>query len=253
MLADGRRVFVKAAVDEMTDGWLRAEERIYSQVEGGFLPRFVAFVPENPSMLVLEDLSTAHWPPPWRVGDVDAVRASLASIASTPPPAGVPSIVEDRGWLDLGWEEVERDPAPFLSLRLSSRAWLEAALPTLRTAAESAPIEGDAFLHLDVRSDNLCVQRDRAILVDWNLCRIGNPLVDLAFWLPSLHAEGGPAPEEVLPDGAAELAALVAGFFAVRAGLPPAPTAPRVRTVQLSQLRVALPWAATGLGLDSPG
>jgi len=36
-----------------------------------------------------------------------------------------------------------------------------------------------------------------------------------------VHAEGGPAPEAILPEGGAELAALFSGYFAARAGLPP--------------------------------
>jgi hypothetical protein len=73
-------------------------------------------------------------------------------------------------------------------------------------------------------------------------------LIDLAFWLPSLHAEGGPPPEASLPD-APEWAAMVSGFFAARAGLPLIPSAPQVREVQLFQLRTALPWAVRALGL----
>jgi hypothetical protein len=38
----------------------------------------------------------------------------------------------------------------------------------------------------------------RAILVDWNWTRIGNGFFDVAGWLPSLHADGGPLPEAVL-------------------------------------------------------
>src|SRR5919108_277017 len=53
--------------------------------------------------------------------------------------------------------------------------------------------------------------------------------------------------------GEGKLAAAVAGFFAARAGLPPPPTAPYVRAVQLSQLRAALPWAARELGLPPVG
>jgi hypothetical protein len=44
----------------------------------------------------------------------------------------------------------------------------------------------------------------------------------------------------------------MSGFFAARAGLPPIPTAPHVREVQLAQLRTALPWAARALGLPPP-
>jgi hypothetical protein len=251
-LADGRSVFTKAAVDANTSDWLRAEHAIYSQVDGSFLPGLVAFLDDEPPILVLEDLSDAYWPPPWRQGDVEAVCDALTAIGSIRPPECVPSAVDDRGWLGVGWPEVEADPKPFLGLGLCSPEWLDSALPVLRAASEQAPLAGDALVHLDVRSDNICISGSRAVLVDWNLCRVGNPRLDLAFWLPSLQAEGGPAPEELLPHGAAELAALVAGFFAARAGLPPPPTAPRVRVVQLAQLHVALPWAARALGLERP-
>ena len=53
-----------------------------------------------------------------------------------------------------------------------------------------------------------------------------------------------------MPDGGAELAAMLAGVWAAAAGLPPPPTAPDVRAAQLTQLRVALPWAARQLGLE---
>jgi hypothetical protein len=52
-----------------------------------------------------------------------------------------------------------------------------------------------------------------------------------------------------MPEGGAELAALLAGVWAAVAGRPPPPTAPGVRAVQLAQLRVALPWAARELRL----
>ena len=74
----------------------------------------------------------------------------------------------------------------------------------------------------------------------------------MAAWLPSLHAEGGPRPEEVLPEGTAELAALLAGYFSAHAGRPPIPEAPHVRGLQLRQARTALPWAARALGLPPP-
>ena len=35
---DGLRAFAKVAVDEPTAGFLRDEHRVYSEVEGGFLP-----------------------------------------------------------------------------------------------------------------------------------------------------------------------------------------------------------------------
>jgi hypothetical protein len=89
------------------------------------------------------------------------------------------------------------------------------------------------------------------VILDWNHACRANPEFDLAFWLPSLHAEGGPPPEEVLPD-APGLAALVAGFFCARAGLPPIEDALHVRPLQRMQSRTALPWAARALGLPPP-
>ena len=47
----------------------------------------------------------------------------------------------------------------------------------------------------------------------------------------------------------ADGAAVSAGLFAARVGLPPPPTAPRVREFQLRQAEVALPWAARELDL----
>jgi aminoglycoside phosphotransferase (APT) family kinase protein len=140
---------------------------------------------------------------------------------------------------------------PFLRLHLCSHGWLDQALPILLAASEAVVLAGDALMHLDVRSDNLCLRGGQAILIDWNWAVIGNPELDVAAWLPSLHAEGGPAPEEILPDHG-PLAALLSGYWASRAGLPPIPDAPRVRELQLMQLRVALPWAARALGLPEP-
>jgi aminoglycoside phosphotransferase (APT) family kinase protein len=148
---------------------------------------------------------------------------------------------------------VAADPAPFVSLGLASPEWLERAMPVLLDSARRAAVDGTSLVHDDVRSDNIFLQeRGTALLVDWSHAAIGNEALDLAGWLPSLHAEGGPAPRSLAPSVPPELAALVAGYFAAHAGLPDIPTAPRVRTVQLLQLRVALPWAAELHDLPPP-
>jgi aminoglycoside phosphotransferase (APT) family kinase protein len=200
--------------------------------------------------LVLEDLTYERWPPPWRRGEVDAVLRAVGEVAETTPPDGLPPVRERTE--APGWEEVERDPEPFLSTGVCSRSWLEAALPALRAAVAEAPLEGDGFLHCDVRSDNVCVRDGRALLVDWNWACVGNPVVDVAAWLPSLHLEGGPPPEEVLPDEGG-LAAWLAGSWAACAGLAPPPgAAPEVRRLQAEQAAVALRWAAGALDLPPP-
>jgi hypothetical protein len=249
-LADGARVFVKLALDEMAADWLRDEHAVYSAVEAPFVPELVGWLDDGRTLLVLEDLSSAHWPPPWRAGDVDAVLASLAEVAGTPSPKGLRRLEELRDWLD-GWAMVAEDPAPLLSTGLCSRVWLDAALPRLRDAVAACDLSGEELLHLDVRSDNLCLADGRVVLVDWNHACVGNALLDVVAWLPSLRLEGGPEPWEVVSDSRG-FAALMAGFFAARAGLPAPPTAPHVRPFQLAQAEVALPWAAHELDLPPP-
>lgn len=247
-LEDGRSAFVKLALDELAAGWLRDERRVYSAVKAAFVPAFLGWYDEGGcTFLALEDLADAHWPPPWRPGDVEAARAALEAIHATPPPPDLPALEDFRAELN-GWEDVAADPTAFLSTGLCSAEWLEAALPLLREAAAGCELAGDRFLHLDFRSDNLCVVDGRTVVVDWNFACVGNPELDLAAWLPSLRLEGGPEPWDILPEGGGP-AALLAGFFAARAGRPPPPTAaPRVREFQRRQAEVALPWAARELG-----
>jgi hypothetical protein len=249
---DGSTAFVKAGAEEVTSGFLRDELRFYESVEGFFMPQLLGYDAGDPPFLVLEDLSGGRWPPPWDAAAIESVRDSLAAVWATAPPDWVPLLTEERDRLFGGWAEIEREPAPFLSLGLCSAEWLDESLPVLRAAAKSAPVEGDALLHLDVRSDNICLTERGAVLVDWNWVHRGNPDVDLAAWASSLHLEGGPAPEELLPGGG-RLGAALAGFFGARAGLPPPPTAPDVREFQRAQLEVALAWACRELELRFEG
>jgi aminoglycoside phosphotransferase (APT) family kinase protein len=201
-------------------------------------------------LLVLEDLSAADWPPPWTAERIDAVLAALDELHATRLPGLIESLEAERERV-VGWGLVVADPEPLLATGLCSRAWLREALPVLARAGEQAELGGDALLHLDVRSDNLCFADGRALLVDWNLACKGNGRFDVAFWLPSLRLEDGPEPWQVLPEAGA-LSAAVAGFFAARAGLAPPPGAPTVREFQRAQAAVALRWAARELGLEPP-
>jgi aminoglycoside phosphotransferase (APT) family kinase protein len=249
-LADGSRAFVKVALDDNAAEWLRQEHHVYSAVEAPFIPELVGWHDGEQTLLAIADLSEAYWPPPWMPGQIDAVRDALDELHATPPPEGLPPIATEREWLN-GWELVAEDAQPLLSTGLCSPPWLEAALPRMLETGRTCALEGEAFLHLDVRSDNLCLLEGRAVLVDWNLAHVGNPLLDIVGWLPSLKLEGGPDPWELVPDSQG-FAALLAGFFASRAGLPPPLTAPRVRDFQRRQAEIALPWAARELGLPPP-
>ncbi|KAF0246301.1 MAG: hypothetical protein FD180_789 [Planctomycetota bacterium] len=244
-------VFIKFADTPESMQWLRDERKFYAAIRDTFTPRQVAFG-ESPArvFLALEDLSGAFWPPPWTPKRVTQVLGSLSRLASHSGMKGFPRLEDSREGL-TGWKRVAAAPADFLSLGLASRAWLDRALPALCEAEKGAILEGSEMLHCDVRSDNICFDGERAMLIDWNWACTGNAKADVAFWAPSLHAEGGPSPEEVA-GREPELAALVAGYFAWNAGQPAGTLPPRIREVQRFQLTAALPWAARALGLKPP-
>jgi hypothetical protein len=254
-LPDGSSAFVKIAAFDHVADWFRDERAAYEAFEGApFLPRLLGWDDDGEApLLAIEDLSDARWPPPWDRAAIDAVLATLDDLHAFAPGRGLPTAEERQFGLD-SWPDVIDDPAPFLSTGICTAAWLEENVSALAAASAGARIGGTASLHFDVRSDNLCIRDGRAILVDWNHACVGNGLLDTAAWLPSLHAEGGPAPEEVMADadGLPEISALLAGYFCARAGLPPIPQAPHVRRLQLEQARTSLPWAARLLGIPSP-
>jgi hypothetical protein len=252
--ADGTRAFAKVAAFDDTADWLRDEHAHYEALRGhDYLPRLVGWDDDGAEpALVLEDLSAATWPPPWTTASVDAVLATLDAVHATPPPDRIAEVVERRIWqLREGWRSMREDPAGTLALGVFDDAWLRANVDELDRAADAAVLAGEALLHCDVRSDNLCFVDGRAVLVDWNWASRGNPVLDLAAWLPSLRVEGGPPPWALLRDQG-PLASLLAGFFLYHASLGPIPQAPHVRQLQLDQGRVALAWVCRELRLRPP-
>jgi hypothetical protein len=201
-LADGSSVFVKTSADERSARWLRDEYNVYAHIVGSFMPEVVGWCGDGSyPVLILEDLSREEWLPPWSWQRIQRVLATLSEVARAEIGAvSLPVLDQERRRLD-GWLIVAGDPEPFLQLGLCSHEWLAYSLPDLMAAADTAVLAGDDMLHLDIRSHNLCFRDDRVILVDWNGACIGNAYFDIAKWLPSLHAEGGPSPEEILTRG----------------------------------------------------
>jgi hypothetical protein len=244
--ADGSSLFAKRGTSPLTVEWLRQEKRIYETLTGSFMAHYLGWIESETPILLLEDLSHAHWPPPWHEEQIRQVVDTLPHLWGS-SLSDIPKLVDLTDSYN-GWIQVANDPTPFLSLGIASASWLDVALPILLAIDGAQVVAGESLLHLDLRSDNICILDGRVILVDWNLVCLGNPDFDLGFWLPSLETEGGPPPESVLP-GAGDIAALVSGFFAARAGLPAIPDAPDVRRIQRVQLKSALPWAARALDL----
>jgi len=253
--ADGTRAFAKVAAFDYTAEWLRLEHTNYEALGGQrYLPALRGWDDDGEApALVLEDLSGASWPPPWTTTSIDAVLATLDAVQATPPPDAIAESFERRIWrIADGWRPLRTDPDGALGLGLFDDSWLRSNIDELERAADAAVLTGDALLHCDVRSDNLCLVDGRVVLVDWNWAARGARELDVAAWLPSLHHEGGPPPWTVLHDQG-PLASLLAGYFLYNAGKPPIPQAPHVRRLQLDQGVVALAWACRELSLPLPG
>lgn len=133
-LDDGRSVFVKQALTEEAEDWLRTERLVYENVRGPFLPHFYG---AGDAFLVLEDLTPADWPPPWAQERIELVLAALDELHATKPPGGLPRLAIS------GWAALREDPEPFLSTGVCSREWLTVALPTLVQADADAELDGD--------------------------------------------------------------------------------------------------------------
>ena len=161
-------VFAKIGTSKQTANALRAEYRVYSKLSGPFMPELLGWEDDPAApILLIEGLGDARWPPPWDDGLVsrvvealDALHHSEAELAPLDHAHPEPS---------PGWREVAEDPQPFLSLGLASPGWLAGALPELVAAEEALDPSGEAPVHLDVRSDNLCLTDRGVILIDWNI------------------------------------------------------------------------------------
>ncbi len=226
-LPDGQTAFVKAAVNERTAGDLRREHLIYSQVSGPFMPQFLGWRGDGQlPILLIENLEDAFWPPPWSSEHIAAVRRTLAQVASTPAPPGLPSLETMRDALS-GWRRVADVPAPFLGLQLCSARWLEAALPIFLAA--STPPCWKATRCCTLMSAATTCASETGKLFSLIEPRGARQRAGGCGGLAAQPARCGPAPGEVVGDEAADIAALLAGYWASRAGLPPVPDAPRVR------------------------
>ena len=78
----------------------------------------------------------------------------------------------------------------FWDLDFAQEEWLQHSLPVLIQSENSVLLEGSQLLHLDVRSDNICFIDNRVVFVDWNWACVGNGMLDVVAWLPSMVAEG---------------------------------------------------------------
>jgi aminoglycoside phosphotransferase len=252
-LDDGRRVFVKAGTAPGTRTQIDRERRIIDAVRAPFMPRVHGSSSAGDwTTLVLEDLSSAHWPPPYH-DDGAALLETVARVGDIPPPTGVARRPAGRPF-GTYWERIAATPAPVLAHGSFSAAWLERCLPALIAAESRARLDGDDFLHDDIWHGNVCYADRGVVLIDWASVSIGDRRLDLAYALLSIRSSGATPPTVGFDDEAA-YAALLAGANAYNVAQPVDESILRgsvLREGWLHDLQYALVWIADLLALPRP-
>lgn len=248
-----RTAFVKASADAVARGQIEREASIIEAVRAPFMPRsYGSGTVDEWTVLVLEDLRDAHWPPPYPDGG-EALLETVTQVAATAPPPGLPRRPECRPH-GTYWQRIAADPDPVLANGPFSAAWLEAALPLLDAAESNARLDGDDLIHDDVWAGNVCYTSRGALLIDWPGAGIGDRRIDLAYAVLSIRSSGAEPPRLDFP-GEAAYAALLAGANAYQAARPVNPLiahGDQLRVGWLYDLDFALAWVCELLGLPPP-
>lgn len=262
-LADGRRLFVKAiGPDEITgapggQGIYRREAEIASQLPAGVpFPALVEhWETEGWVALLFEDVDGANPELPWEhdqlVRVLDAV--GIMAMALTPSPLVVRPAATALG--TRHWQDLIRDPVRLAQLERCS-AWASEHVALLAELEASAPaaFSGETLLHFDLRADNIVLTSSEVYIVDWPHAAVGAPWVDLAYFLPSVAMQGGPAPQDLFwshplsitasRDDVLRVMAVFTGYMLGSATMPPPPGLPRLREFQLAQGTESASWLA---------
>ena len=284
---DGRRFFCKGSHPGFTRAGKRAVARervLYETLPelSQFGPAYHGAVTEGEWLLLaLDYVKRARNVPPW---SDDALRCAMRMLARfhAAMPARARSILDDvhrsplmadvydarLGWRSLA--ESSNDRAQLLALfaeRAAASRWIDRHIEEfVAREAEAVRLGGPhSWIHHDVRSDNLIFHDEgEPMLVDWPYLAYGPIVMDVAFFLPSVAGEGGPPPHQAMAlyeaesgirfghDEARIALAIVAGFFAARAGMPPIPGLPRLRWVQALQLFPCLEWLSQLMNIERP-
>lgn len=261
VLADGRRMFVKAvnsARNVESVRLLSVEARILTELADVDLrppvvvPALVGqYVHGDWIALVITEVDGRTPTIPWRTAELDRVVDAVQTLGEclTPTPLAAASITEAYAkdlneWRTLAaTKEIPAGLPPWAAANLNRLAELEAGW--------AAAAAGNTLLHLDLRADNLLLARDQVFVVDWPHACVGAAWVDLLVMLPSVIMQGGdpercwrryPAGREVATDQVNAVLAALAGYFAVSATRPAPQELPRLREFQRVQGDAALSW-----------
>jgi len=267
LLDDGRRLFVKAATDELHPFARPSYEREAAVVRG--LPDAVP----APRVLwtrdlghwfvsAFEDVDARHPVRPWDSAELARVLdvCSLMARELTPVPESMPEPSPLSSWEDelSFWRRRRDGEASALAVPLPDHwaAWT-GELADLEDGW-TARCSGSTGLHFDVRDDNLLIRPDGEVLVvDWNHLTLGAAWLDVASLLPSAWGDGldanalwaaHPLSRGVDPRGLDGFLAALGGLFVERSADEPMPHSPYLRDHQTWWRDATMGWLGSRLG-----
>jgi aminoglycoside phosphotransferase (APT) family kinase protein len=261
LLADGRRVFVKAVsgrINPHSPGMHRREARIAAALPASVpTPRFLDSYDDGDWIaLAFEDIDGTTPRTPWQQPELDRVLVAVGELTAvlTPSPIAVESVGDLMPDVFAGWQRLAAGVRSGEDDLHGVDPWAQRHLAELASLEATAPdaAAGTTLLHADLRADNILLAPSRVVFVDWPWASRGAAWVDLVFMLPSVAMQGGPKPWEIFdehpvgrdapPSAVTAVVAAVAGFMIRGSRLPPPPGLPTVRAFQRDQGVPALEW-----------
>jgi len=257
---DGSKHFVKAASTKAQKAFAasyREEARKLAALPPGLpAPRLLWHLDDDWVALGIEYVEGRNPARPWRQRDLDAALDALEVVADrlTPAPAGLglDPVSDEFVWMLDGWEHVRanRPDLPHLA---------EAAALAARFGEVA---RGDTLVHMDVRDDNLILDRSGQMwLCDWNWPTRGPAWLDSLMTLIGPRGDGldvetvlreRPLLRDVPTESIDIVLAVLVGFFFKQRDEAVPPTSPYLRDHQSWQGEVCWDWLCERRGWSLP-
>lgn len=259
-LADGRRVFIKAAPRGMHayDAYQREAEVVPQLPSPVRAPAIVTTARTDDWFAVVSEWIDGRMPGnPWTAEDFERATAACAAMAEALRPSPLAGL---DPFVVLIADDVQV-PAQILAgerkLPTRLQAWVPHVLPELAELAASAPeaLVGDTATHSDLRPDNLLIDGSGACwTVDWNWLTLGPRWIDWVGLLPIAQHHGidtftaitrNPLTADVPNDHLDSFVAAVAAYMLKHPDAPPPPgCTPALREHQRLYAWTFLEWLA---------
>ncbi len=248
-LADKSTVFVKIAVDEMTQGWLDKEIRAYMWLnEHGYsgAPKMLAHGNDG---FALPDLSMSDWSPSWDHDKLQAMFKCIENLTPFSESAREYFNVDNLGPNTLAKHDYTQDNFGWIKMNHPGlydevRAFIadEKFFKKCRNLAATDPWRGTELVHFDARSDNFGYSpaSKKGMLVDWNWSCIGSKGFEKTVMLVSVQKTGFDVFQDCPDELDAASLAWISGFWLMALYGKDDTSLHHLRTHQVESMLVAI-------------